>query len=91
MCIQECVHVCVRMSGFSRIVRLSRGPKKWRGRRFLPWGNSARSFWGPPSHLGEYSSLDCLADNHSSQKDLLLQENWDGISKRETGGRKKGK
>ena len=56
------------MSGFSRIVRLSRELKKWRGCGFPPWGASARGFWDPPSHLVEYSYLDCLADTIQVRK-----------------------
>ena len=56
------------MSEFSRIVRLSRELKKWRGCGFPPWGDSARGFWDPSSHLVEYSYLDCLADTIQVRK-----------------------
>ena len=59
------------------------------GMRISGLDNFAKGFWGPPSHLVEYSYLDHLSD-HSSQTDFFLQENWNGISKRE-GGKEEGK
>lgn len=63
------------------------GIQEMEGMRISDLDNFAKGFWGPSSHLVEYSYLDHLSD-HSSQTDLSFRRN--GISKRE-GGEEEGK